>query len=68
MRLFEKEVQTQSQYLKHINKVMDEEPEDMVVPSMEKGEVASILSQDAEDRADLLFSTFFRMTSVVFDV
>lgn len=67
LNLFETHVQTQSQYLKHVNRVMDEEAEDMVVPALDKAEVAAILSQDAEDRAKLLFHTFHRLTSVLYD-
>ena len=68
MRLFEKDVQTRSQYLTQINKVLDEEPEDMIVPNMERLEISKILTQDCEERAALLFETFFRLTSVVYDV
>lgn len=67
VRLFISEIQTRSQYLKQLNHVMEEEPEDIVVPNMEKGEVSRILRQDCEERATLLFETFFRLTSVVFD-
>lgn len=68
VRLFEKDVQTRSQYLTQINKVLDEEPEDMIVPNMERLEISKILTQDCEERAALLFETFFRLTSVVYDV
>lgn len=46
---------------------MNEEAEDMVVPALDRAEVAAILSQDAEDRAKLLFHTFHRLTSVLYD-
>ena len=67
VRLFISEIQTRSQYLKQLNHVMEEELEDIVVPNMEKAEVSRILRQDCEERATLLFETFFRLTSVVFD-
>lgn len=67
VKMFETDVQTRSQYLKQINHVQTEE--DLVnVPNMLQGEVTKILSQDCEERAALMFETFFRLTSVVFDV
>lgn len=47
---------------------MNEDPEEIIVPNMEKEEVSKILRQDCEERATLLFETFFRITSVVYDV
>ena len=40
----------------------------MIVPNMERLEISKILTQDCEERAALLFETFFRLTSVVYDV
>lgn len=68
VRMFEKEVQTKSQYLKQINRANDKGEEDLVVPHTDKEEVQSILRQDCEERAVLLFETFNRLTSVLFDL
>ena len=39
-----------------------------LVPNMNKSEVSKIIEQDSEERAALLFETFQRLTSVVFDL
>jgi hypothetical protein len=70
VRLFHQNVQTRSQYLKQINKAMekDEKPdEEIIVPNIEQEEVRAIVQQDCEERASLLFETFSRLTSVVYD-
>jgi len=38
------------------------------VPNMNQTEVSKIIEQDSEERAALLFETFQRLTSVVFDL
>ncbi len=35
---------------------------------MNKSEVSKIIEQDCEERAALLFETFMRLTSVIFDL
>ncbi len=67
VRIFENDVQTRSQYLKQINKPEDEESLPKV-PNMNQSEVSKIFEQDSEERAALLFETFQRLTSVVFDL
>lgn len=75
-------MQTRSQYLKQINnasvdlhKSADNIPhqvsseDDIIhVPNMEKSEVSKIFSQDCEERASLIFESFYRITSVVYDI
>lgn len=68
--MFERDVQTRSQYLKQINRAGAEdlgEEEELIVPNMDKAEVTMILRQDCEERAALLYETFFKSTSVMFD-
>jgi hypothetical protein len=67
--MFETDVQTRSQYLKQINGGEgNNNKEDIIVPpNMDRDEVTKIYSQDAEERAALLFETFFRITSVIYD-
>ena len=64
--MFETDVQTRSQYLKQINGGGNGD-EDIIPPHMDREEVTKIYSQDSEERAALLFETFFRLTSVVYD-
>ena len=46
---------------------MDEEADEIIVPNMDKGEVARIIQLDCEERAALLFETYLRLTTVVYD-
>lgn len=70
VRLFQKEVQTKSQYLKQIHHANEQgaAEEDLVVPNIDKEEVQAILHRDCEERAGLMFDTFNKLTSVVFDI
>ncbi len=68
--MFETDVQTRSQYLKQISGgggASSDDPE-IIPPNMDREEVTKIYSQDSEERAALLFETFFRLTSVVYDI
>ena len=38
------------------------------VPNMQRSEVNKILEQDCEERAALLFETFHKLTSVIYDI
>ena len=42
--------------------------QEIIPPNMDREEVTKIYSQDSEERAALLFETFFRLTSVVYDI
>jgi uncharacterized iron-regulated protein len=64
--MFETDVQTRSQYLKQINGAGEQE-EIIVPPNMDREEVTKIYNQDSEERAALLFETFFKLTSAIYD-
>ena len=66
-------MQTRSQYIKQINKPHHEDSKEekeaiIKVPNMNESEVTKIIEQDSEERAALLFETFQRLTSVIFDL
>lgn len=68
--MFETDVQTRSQYLKQISGGggASSDDQEIIPPNMDREEVTKIYSQDSEERAALLFETFFRLTSVVYDI
>eukprot|EP00347_Sterkiella_histriomuscorum_P011916 403370605 len=75
IKVFEKQVQTRSQYILQKEGEVDHEQcevniDDSVlnVPNMDKQEVRRILSTECEERAVLLFQTFMRKTSAIYDV
>ena len=67
IKMFEKNVQTRSQYIKE-NADVNVADDEIIVPNMHKEQVQRIFQNDCEERAILLFQTFHRKTSVIYDV
>eukprot|EP00347_Sterkiella_histriomuscorum_P012679 403367644 len=75
IKVFEKQVQTRSQYIlqkeggvEHDQSEVNIDDSVLNVPNMDRQEVRRILSTECEERAVLLFQTFMRKTSVIYDV
>jgi hypothetical protein len=64
IKMFAKHVQTRSEYIKK----MFPQEDQIHIPNMDQEEVSRIIHNDTEEKAMLLFSTYHKKTSVLYDV
>lgn len=66
--VFERHVQTRSEYIKQLKSSSAEEEDEISIPEVEASEFKSIFAGECEERAMLLFQAFNKKTSIIYDV